>query len=327
MEPHKRRMRLPYVKQPRMVPLLLLISLSLSGCGLGDGGTTEGRLRSGGTSNEATPDALETGDPDPTPEISPPPPESFEPFTFAALGDFGTGGREQKQIAERMCAWRESHPFDLVVTTGDNIYDAGEEENFQANFFDPYECLLSEGVRFRSTLGNHDVATKNGLPELEEPAFGMLARNYVVSRAGIRFVFANSNNLDVEWLKDAITPRPDEAWTIVSFHHPVFSGGKEHGPTAGFADTLPRLFARKGVDLVLTGHDHVYSVTREVRGIRYVVTGGGGARIYGCQDSVNIVRCIPDFHFLSVTVGPEDITVKAIPRSGRALHRFTTDGT
>ena len=305
----------------RVLPMILLVAAIACA---GDDSRATGESIIGQTA-QGVPDALETGDPTPTPEPTPSTTPS-EPFHFVAIGDFGTGRVEQKQVADRMCAFRQKHPFDMVVTTGDNIYASGQPEAFASKFFEPYDCLLSDGVRFRSALGNHDIVSDNGRPELEEPAFGMEARNYVVRRAGVRFVIANSNALNMEWLRNALSPQTGDAWTVVSFHHPVFSGGNEHGPTPGFADSLPDLFARKGVDLVLTGHDHVYSVSREVRGIRYVVTGGGGARGYGCKDAPKVVRCIPKFHFLSVTVGPTEITVKAIPRFGAPLHRFSTDG-
>lgn len=318
MEPDGRLRRLSSMRKMGAGFLIVVIAAASASCGLGGASDLIPEGADAG--------ALETADPNPTPlpEISPSEPPL--PFHFLALGDFGTGGTEQQQIADRMCAWREKKPFDLVVTTGDNIYDSGEPRDFESKFFEPYDCLLSNGVKFHSTLGNHDIATQNGLPELNEPAFGMEARNYVIRRAGVRFVFVNSNDLRLDWLKQALTTDTEDLWTIVSFHHPVFSGGNEHGPTDGFGDTLPGLFARKGVDLVLNGHDHVYSVTQEVKGVRYVVTGGGGARGYGCQASPKVVECLPKYHFLSITVHPTEITVKALPRFGRAIHRFTTDG-
>lgn len=323
MEPVRPLVRLHCIvtKAPVRIALLLLFALAVQSCTWADSeASPEGNLVAAGPA----PDALETGDPSPTAQPSPTAPA--EPFRFVAIGDFGTGEPDQQRVADRMCALRQRSPFDLVVTTGDNVYDSGEPEDFGPKFFEPYDCLLSEGVQFRSSLGNHDILTDNGRPELEEPAFGMEARNYVVRQGGVRFVIVNSNSLRLEWLRQALNTQAGDAWTVVAMHHPVFSGGDEHGATPGFADKLAGLFARKGVDLVLTGHDHVYSVTQEVRGVRYVVTGGGGARGYGCKETPKVTTCIPRLHFVSVTVGPTDLTVKAIPPSGPPLHRFTTNG-
>jgi acid phosphatase len=225
-----------------------------------------------------------------------------------------------------MCAVRERRPFDLVVTTGDNVYDEGHPDRFEAAFFDPYRCLLDAGVRFRATLGNHDIRTDGGRPELNEPAFGFEGRNYTFSRGGVRFVMADSNNMDFEWLRAALNTEPADRWTVVAFHHPVYATG-EYGPTPGFTPRLPRMFRRKGVDLVLNGHEHQYSATRSLRGIRYVVTGGGGASIRACgAPAWFTATCIERFHFLEVVAGPDHIEVKAIPARGRAIHRFTTLG-
>ena len=66
---------------------------------------------------------------------------------FVVLGDWGTGLDSSERVARRMCKWRKKHPFDLLVTTGDNIYPDGSAENFELNFFDPFECLLDADVR------------------------------------------------------------------------------------------------------------------------------------------------------------------------------------
>ena len=244
---------------------------------------------------------------------------------FAVIGDFGTGFSEQFGVARRMCRWRRSHPFRQVFTTGDNIYDTGHPDDFGPKFFRPYSCLLNNDARFHAALGNHDVVTDNGRPELEEPAFGMRGRNYVIRKRGVRFVVADSNALDREWLRSALRARSGDRWTVVFFHHPVFSPGT-HGSTPGFRPELPRLFRRKGVDLVFNGHDHLYAITKPRNRIRYVVTGGGGAGLYSCHEAWFSARCIERHHFVYVVAKPERIVVRAVPASGKPFHRFSTTG-
>lgn len=279
------------------------------------------RARSGlATTPAVTPNASAAVSPSPTA------PSEVPPFRFLAIGDSGTGTSDQHAVADRMCAVRERRPFDLVVTTGDNIYDDGQPERFEPAFFDPYRCLLDAGVRFRATLGNHDIRTDGGRPELNEPAFGFEGRNYAFSRGGVRFVMADSNNMDFEWLRRALIPQETDRWTVVAFHHPVYATG-EYGPTPGFTPRLPRMFRRKGVDLVLNGHEHQYSVTKNMRGIRYVVTGAGGAPPRDCGAPAWFTAiCLERFHFLEVVAGVDRIEVKAIPPRGPAIHRFTTSG-
>lgn len=273
-------------------------------------------------------DELELGAVNPSP-AEPPSPDELPLETelrFAVIGDFGTGEPDQYAVARRMCKWRERHPFDVVFTTGDNVYPDGERKDFEAKFFRPMDCLLSDGVRFHASLGNHDIATGNGRPQLSEPAFGMPARNYVVRRDGVRFVVANSNDFRMGWLSRALEPRPGDRWTIVLFHHPVYSAGTTHGSTPGLAGKLHGLFREEGVDLVLTGHDHVYSLSEDKDGIRYVVTGGGGARSYGCKESPDIEVCVSRLHFLYIRATNTEIKVKAVADTGAVFDRFVTSG-
>jgi predicted phosphodiesterase len=253
-------------------------------------------------------------------------PEPDESFSFAVIGDFGTGDDIQRSVARRMCKWHGKHPYDTAITTGDNIYPDGDPDLFKSEFFRPYRCLRRKGVRFHATLGNHDALTDNGDPEVEHPRFGMAGHDYVVRKGGVRFVMVDSNSLDKRWLRRALEPEEGDRWTIVAFHHPVYSPGDGHGSTPGYRPSLPRIFRKKDVDLVLNGHDHLYSVTKNLKGIRYVVTGGGGAGLYGCTRKSFSARCIEAHHFLYVTAGPDRIDVTAVPAQGKPIDRFSTKG-
>lgn len=244
---------------------------------------------------------------------------------FVVIGDWGTGLDSSERVARRMCRWRKDHPFGLVVTTGDNIYPDGSSDYFEPNFFDPFGCLLDAGVKWRSALGNHDVVTDNGAPELEEPAFGIRNRNYVVRASGVRLVIANSNHIKRNWLRRATKPEEGDEWTVVAFHHPVYSPG-DHGSTPGFAEWMPSLFARRGVDIVVNGHDHLYAVSKKLDGIRYVVTGGGGASLYDCHEHPLFITCKERHHFLYVRVTVDRLVVQAVPDRGAVLHTFATRG-
>lgn len=86
-----------------------------------------------------------------------------KPFTrFAVLGDFGAGTSQQAAIAYRMA---EQKP-QFVVTTGDNAYQNGLEEEYRANIFPYYlpqqnepakGAALMNNIPFYMVLGNHDV--------------------------------------------------------------------------------------------------------------------------------------------------------------------------
>ena len=258
------------------------------------------------------------GDPDP-------PTGADELPNVAVIGDWGSGLEFEDEVANRMCKYRQSHPFDLVITTGDNIYPDGAKSRFEENFFTPFDCLLDADVRFRAGLGNHDILTDGGKSELKEPAFGMEGGNYVVRESGVRFVIANSNDIRKKWLRRKTIAEEGDVWTVVAFHHPVYSPGP-HGSTPGFSDWMPSLFRRRGVDLVLNGHDHIYSVTKSLKGLRYVVTGGGGAWPYACGEAPFTAKCRSRHHFLYITATDTELKVRAVPPKGKPFARFSTDG-
>ena len=80
-------------------------------------------------------------------------------ITFAAIGDMGTGGPGQKQVAEAMAGVSRSRPFDFILTLGDNFYGTGvlsvEDPQWQSKFVEMYSDPALQ-VPFHPSLGNHD---------------------------------------------------------------------------------------------------------------------------------------------------------------------------
>jgi tartrate-resistant acid phosphatase type 5 len=105
--------------------------------------------------------------PDPTTPLT-------APFTFAVIGDFGTGIRRpstalkrQREVALALQRAVETENVRLVLTTGDNIYasrrfllwtkDSGEEDDdWFFTFFQPYRYAINRVPVFPS-IGNHDT--------------------------------------------------------------------------------------------------------------------------------------------------------------------------
>ncbi|HYN37110.1 MAG TPA: metallophosphoesterase, partial [Actinomycetota bacterium] len=214
---------------------------------------------------------------------------------FLALGDFGNGNPEQQLVADAMCNHLTEEAFEHVVTTGDNVYASGEPSNFTKAFVKPYACLHQAGVRFHSVLGNHDIRTNAGASEVGQPIFGFMGPYYTWSLGPVTFIMLDSQGLDIElenaapgaeqydWMLEEIADARKDPWTVVVFHDPVHSTGKQHASKPGFGLDLGVPFAENGVDLVLNGHDHNYQYA-ELNGVSYVVTGGGGADIYPCSE-------------------------------------------
>ena len=67
-----------------------------------------------------------------------------------------------------------------------------------------------------------------------------------------------------------------EDWRIAYFHHPLYGNAGRHGANVDLRVLLEPLLVKYGVQVVFSGHDHVYERLKPQRGIYYFVTGSGG---------------------------------------------------
>jgi hypothetical protein len=81
---------------------------------------------------------------------------TFGKFSFAVIGDTGTGKSGQLAVAQVMETVCEREPFGLVLMLGDNIYGGVDSRAFRERFEQPYHNLITRGVKFQAVLGNHD---------------------------------------------------------------------------------------------------------------------------------------------------------------------------
>jgi len=82
---------------------------------------------------------------------------------------------------------------------------------------------------------------------------------------------------------------------------------------------VDRLLKEKKVDVVFSGHDHIYERGEE-KGMRYVVSGGGGAPLYRVKQPLSSTRKFEStFHFVSVEVTEAAITLVAKRVDGSTL--------
>ena len=97
-------------------------------------------------------------------------------------------------------------------------------------------------------------------------------RYYAYSKGNVRFIVLDSNYMDLpqlDWLekelRDASSP-----WKVAYFHHPLYSDGRFHGPDVDLRVRLEPLFEKYGMNIVLSGHEHVYERIKPQHGIYYV---------------------------------------------------------
>src|SRR5262249_44199787 len=198
-------------------------------------------------------------------------PNQSDSLKFAAIGDNGTGDQPQYEIAQQMTNAHARFPFDLVIMLGDNMYGGQNPADFVKKFERPYATLLAANVKFQASLGNHDR------PEnVSYAPFNMNGqRYYTYVRRDVRFFALDSTLMDpkqLAWLTSTLKDSR-ESWKICYFHHPLYSNANRHGSSVDLRLLLEPLFVGYGVNVVFSGHDHVYERIKPQKGIYYFVSG------------------------------------------------------
>ena len=239
---------------------------------------------------------------------------------FAAIGDMGSGERPQYETAAKMNEMRAKYPYEFVIMLGDNIYGGNSTSDYQLKFEAPYKAILDAGVRFYAALGNHD----NPVTQRSYKPFNMDGKQYYTYRKGnAQFYALDSNYMDpkqLSWLKDELQSSNAD-WKICYFHHPLYSNAKFHGSSRELRDLLEPVFIQYGVQVVFTGHDHVYERLKPQKGINYFVEGASGELRRGDlkKTSQTAAGYDQDQTFILVEISNDDLNFQTISRQGKTV--------
>jgi predicted phosphodiesterase len=239
-------------------------------------------------------------------------PNESRSIKFAVIGDSGRGWQPQHEVAAQMVAYRQRFDYRFVLMCGDNIYEGpATAEDFRLKFEDPYKLLLDAGVRFYAVLGNHDDPR-----QVEYRPFHMNGNRYYtftppvdpITRwdTRVRFFALDSTRVDGEQMKIAL------------LHHPLYTPGRYALSARGHRFALESAFVTGGIDVVFSGHEHLYARSELQRGILYFVSGAAGSLRQGdAGRTATIARAYDDdFHFMLAEITDEGFFFQAINRAG-----------
>jgi 3',5'-cyclic AMP phosphodiesterase CpdA len=198
-------------------------------------------------------------------------------FTFAVVGDFGSGSGNETAVASMIESW---HP-DFVLTVGDNAYPLGSAGLLDRDIFGPYAAVMRESAWFPA-LGNHDVKANGGKPELE--AFHSLG-----NERWYRFTWGNaavvvldsdvsvgSGSSQLRFARSSLAQA--SCFRFAAWHHPPWEP-PGNGIAPGLRLHIVPLVEKDGVQVVFDGHLHAYARSRPHHGVLYVTVGTGGAEL------------------------------------------------
>ena len=165
--------------------------------------------------------------------------------------------------------------YDFVLNAGD-MADNGDN-------FSQWGWALNENLGFFAntstfnTAGNHedgggkldDFYNYGNMAPEQDSDSGLY---YSFDYATAHVIVLNTNDADAtnglstaqfEWLKADLEANKDDKWIFVLMHKSLYSGGSHSfdGDVEAMRAQLVPVFYEYGVDLVLAGHDHTYTVT------------------------------------------------------------------
>jgi hypothetical protein len=244
-------------------------------------------------------------------------------FTFAVVGDFGSGTSDETAVASLIESW---HP-DFVLTVGDNAYPLGSKELLDRDIFKPYAAVMRESSWFPA-LGNHDVKADDGRPELE--AFHSLGKErwYRFTWGNAAFVVLDSDTTvapgspQLGFARRALPGR--SCFRFAAWHHPPWEQrGRKLSP--GLRRNIVPLVQKDGIQVVFLGHLHAYARSRPHHGVVYVAVGTGGATLdYDARKLTIPSARIVQGHFgaLRVDVTGHEARLRYETVDGRVRDRF-----
>ena len=239
---------------------------------------------------------------------------------FLVLGDAGTGDREQYETANQMLRYGRLFPFTFAIMLGDNLYGSERPQDFERKFMRPYRALLEGDVEFHAALGNHDDPNQRYFKP-----FNLGGNRYRTFKKGnVRFFVIDSNYLDpaqMEWLEKELSQSGSD-WKIAYFHHPLYTTARR-GPEVELRAMLEPLFVKHGVDVVFTGHEHIYERLNPQKGIYHFTVGGAAKLRKGDtrQSPIIAARYDRDRSFLLAEIAGDSLYFQAVSRRGAVVDK------
>jgi len=251
-----------------------------------------------------------------------PSPGDAESFRFVLIGDSRDDPPMWAQVAEAAAAQGP----DFVVFTGDavgfGVSQVMWNEWFEASSGDFVVQDWLSTTPFMPANGNHDNLALNYVVQFALPQ-QVTGDEQVQGEEWYSFTYGNAHFLALNdtpeasalgadqlgWMEEQLSSidRTQVPWVFAYHHRSTYSCGGSHGSDLELRKAWQPLFDKYEVDMVFSGHDHLYERSKPIRGLDgdegivaaagpddtpvdqsgtlYVVSGGAGAPLYGADDT------------------------------------------
>lgn len=250
------------------------------------------------------------------------PDENLKSFQFLAFGD----NRSQHPEHSAVMTAVTKEDFALSINTGDLVEQALLESDW-LRFF-TIEGGLMRTRLMATAAGNHDLDVVGLAPIFFQRYFfyginpwrdndpRVLYRSFNYGNA--HFVLLNSNDRNdagqIKWLEADLSAASKDAsidFIFATLHFPPYSSF-DMGNYPDVREAVHPIFKRYKVDMVFSGHVHLYERS-EVDGVQYIVTGGGGAPLHieSIKEGLNPFSriIVNDYHYSIISIRDKTATL------------------
>lgn len=213
-------------------------------------------------------------------------------FTVLYVSDaqIGRSGEEtlEEVLIRDTCGWNYTvekmlaeYPDAAFAISGGDQFQSPDSITQMKAYLAP-EKLRSLPVA--NTIGNHDDGSTlygdifNNPNEVFELNADEAGTGYYYTYGDVLFITVNSNNSflpdTARVIRKAVNAHPDAKWRVVTMHHNPYSASLGDGDYSENRVLFSALYDCYDIDLVLSGHDHLYSRTEVMYGGK--ISGGEG---------------------------------------------------
>ena len=209
-------------------------------------------------------------------------------FSFFAAGDpqIGSGGHlngEDGWDKTLKLLPKLDSSASFLLSLGDQVQAGKDEEEYDAYI----NREGFNGLTLAPIIGNHDDRGNAHeehfkVSNVQNEGKSNAGSNYYYVYNNTLFICLNSNNKDYGehkvTIEKAIAENPNVKWRVVTFHHPPYTVAR-HALDKYITDmrsTLVPILKENKIDLVLNGHDHVYTRTHVMDGTKPIIEWENG---------------------------------------------------
>ena len=265
-------------------------------------------------------------------------------FSFLVLGDSRTNMTVWKTVANLA----KTKNSDFGLFSGDVTENSGIGTNWDS-WFSSGTSLISQKTLYHCE-GNHD-SNVNGKETVFLSQFTMPGNKqyYTFTYGNAVFIVLNSevptDATQLSWLKTTLAANMDKTWKIVMFHKPFYTIGNHAGEMDSNTSTWWKAFDDAGVDVIFTGHDHMYERSKPINlnvntsapvttygsgpteGRCQIVCGGAGAPLYTGSITNMIEKYSSIYNFCKIAVNGSTLTDSTFDSTGKLIDTFVLSKT